>query len=154
MPPKRTANPKNGRPAAPPSSDPEPDTTQREQEEEVEEEEGAPQARIPEELVARILNELFKREDTKVSRAAGRALSRYFEIFVQEAIARTAQERDGRFLEVGFLPLFRPPAVCCLLLGSGLWLHTWLGCCRLVAELGMRVVGPGLDRRFANCWVG
>lgn len=105
MPPKRTTNPKSGRTAASPDLDPEPDTTAQHEQEEEEGEEGAPKARIPEELVARILSEQFKREDTKVSRAAGRALSRYFEIFVQEAIARTAQERDGRFLEVG-VPVF------------------------------------------------
>lgn len=132
MPPKRTANPKNGRAAAPPSSDPEPDTTtqhEQEQEGEDEEEEEVPQARIPEELVARILNELFKREDTRVSRAAGSALSRYFEIFVQEAIARTAQERNGRFLEVGFPSLVCPPAFgCpCIVPGCGLPAYLWLG---------------------------
>lgn len=124
MPPKRGAtNPRksNGRATAAsaspePEHSPQPNTTAQEEEEE----EQAPRARIPEELVARILNELFKREDTKVSRAAGSALSRYFEIFVQEAIARTAQERDGRFLEVSSPP---PWSSCCwsrlLFLGCG-----------------------------------
>lgn len=76
---------------------------------EVEDEEEEPAKKIPEELVARVMHEFFKREDTRVSRAASRALGRYFEIFVQEAIARTKQERGGRFLEVGplsFSPLF------------------------------------------------
>jgi len=57
-------------------------------------------AKIPDELLTRILHEAFRKEDTRMSKAANRAVGRYFEIFVQEAIARTAQERDGRFLEV------------------------------------------------------
>lgn len=62
-------------------------------------------ARIPDDLLTRILHEFFQQEDTRMSKAANRAVGKYFEIFVQEAIARTAQEKDGRFLEVKF-PVF------------------------------------------------
>lgn len=80
---------KSDKPASPAPRSPSPEA-----------EEEDPAKKIPEELVARIMHEFFKREDTRVSRAASKALGRYFEIFVQEAIARTAQERSGRFLEV------------------------------------------------------
>jgi len=56
--------------------------------------------RIPDDLLTRILHDFFQREDTRMSKAANHAVGKYFEIFVQEAIARTAQESDGRFLEV------------------------------------------------------
>lgn len=95
MPPKRGPRKINTAAASPspdPQRSPPPDAS--------DEEDGEPTKKIPEELVARILHEFFKREDTRVSRAASKALGRYFEIFVQEAIARTKQERSGRFLEV------------------------------------------------------
>ncbi|CAI4217167.1 unnamed protein product [Parascedosporium putredinis] len=68
-------------------------------------------AKIPDELLTRILHEAFRKEDTRMSKAANRAVGRYFEIFVQEAIARTAQERDGRFLEVEDLEKITPQLI-------------------------------------------
>jgi len=66
---------------------------------EVEEEEET--AKIPEDLLTRILHEFFAREDTRISKSANKALAKYFEVFVGEAIARTAVERpEGSFLEV------------------------------------------------------
>lgn len=56
--------------------------------------------RIPPELLRRLLHEAFDRDTTRVSKEANAAVARYFDIFVQEAIARTAAERNGRFLEV------------------------------------------------------
>lgn len=110
MPPKRAPRKNNGAAAAAPSPDPQRSPPPGASGEDEEEEE--PAKKIPEELVARILHESFKREDTRVSRAASKALGRYFEIFVQEAIARTKQERSGRFLEVSLsrrpLSLFPP----------------------------------------------
>ncbi|SPO03304.1 uncharacterized protein DNG_05986 [Cephalotrichum gorgonifer] len=82
-----------------------------EAEEEEEEEEEGPRAKIPEELMSKILHEFARKEDTRISRAANSALGRYFEIFVQEAIARTAQERNGRFLEVEDLEKITPQLI-------------------------------------------
>jgi centromere protein X len=56
--------------------------------------------RIPPELLRRLLHEFFDRGGTRVSSEANVALARYFDVFVQEAIARTMAERSGRFLEV------------------------------------------------------
>ncbi|KAL2110527.1 hypothetical protein VUR80DRAFT_1088 [Thermomyces stellatus] len=107
MPPKSGSG-KNGGATVPPSphphDSPSPDAAD-------EEEEGEPAKKIPEELVARILHEFFKREDTRISRAASKALGLYFEIFVQEAIARTKQERSGRFLEVEDLEKITPQLI-------------------------------------------
>lgn len=119
MPPPKRAPRKNNGAAAPPSPDPHRSSPPDPSDED--EEEGVPAKKIPEELVARILHEFFKREDTRVSRAASKALGRYFEIFVQEAIARTKQERGGRFLEVSrslcvLVPCSPTPLVC---FGSG-----------------------------------
>ncbi|PKS11774.1 hypothetical protein jhhlp_001067 [Lomentospora prolificans] len=68
-------------------------------------------ARIPDDLLTRILHEFFQQEDTRMSKAANRAVGKYFEIFVQEAIARTAQEKDGRFLEVEDLEKITPQLI-------------------------------------------
>jgi centromere protein X len=68
---------------------------------EEEEDDGEQTAKIPEDLLTRILHEFFAREDTRISKAANRALGKYFEVFVGEAIARTGEERpEGSFLEV------------------------------------------------------
>ena len=56
--------------------------------------------KIPGELLTRILHEFFEREGTRVTRDANAAVVRYVDIFVREAIARAAVERDGGFLEV------------------------------------------------------
>jgi centromere protein X len=65
-----------------------------------------PTAKIPQDLLTRILHEFFAREDTRISKGANRALGKYFEVFVGEAIARTAEERpEGSFLEVCFWSL-------------------------------------------------
>ncbi|MBE3045583.1 hypothetical protein IMZ48_24155 [Candidatus Bathyarchaeota archaeon] len=95
--PKGGARKKPANDASPSQESPPPEVDDDEEEEE-------PAKKIPEELVARVMHEFFKREDTRVSRAASKALGRYFEIFVQEAVARTKQERGGRFLEVGCSP--------------------------------------------------
>ncbi|TLD25209.1 hypothetical protein PspLS_06061 [Pyricularia sp. CBS 133598] len=64
--------------------------------------------RIPPELLRRLLHEAFDRDTTRVSKEANAAVARYFDIFVQEAIARTAAERNGRFLEVEDLEKVAP----------------------------------------------
>lgn len=64
--------------------------------------------RIPPELLRRLLHESFDRDTTRMSKEANAAVARYFDIFVQEAIARTAAERSGRFLEVEDLEKVAP----------------------------------------------
>lgn len=55
---------------------------------------------IPRALVRRILNEFFENENTAISKNANDAISKYVEVFLQEAIARTAVEKRSGFLEV------------------------------------------------------
>ncbi len=78
------------------------------EEEEEEDEEDEEREKIPGELLTRILHEFFEREGTRVTRDANAAVVRYVDVFVREAIARAAVERDGGFLEVS-LPLLSFP---------------------------------------------
>lgn len=64
--------------------------------------------RIPPELLRRLLHEFFDKGGTRISSEANGALARYFEVFVQEAIARTMAERSGRFLGVEDLEKVAP----------------------------------------------
>ncbi|KAL1837518.1 hypothetical protein VTJ49DRAFT_3685 [Mycothermus thermophilus] len=91
------------------------------EEEEEEEEEDDDREKIPPELLTRILHACFEREGTRITREADRAVGRYVDVFVREAIARAAVERGRGFLEVCFASLFFPFPVCVGgLLGSGL----------------------------------
>lgn len=69
--------------------------------EEDDEEEEEPEKTIPPELLTRILHEFFEKDGTRITKDANNALAKYMDIFVKEAIARAAAERDGGFLEVG-----------------------------------------------------
>ncbi|KAL2755459.1 hypothetical protein ACRALDRAFT_2041824 [Sodiomyces alcalophilus JCM 7366] len=60
----------------------------------------APEKVVPPALVARLLQEMFQREGTRMTADASRAAAKYVDIFVREAIARCLHERDGAFLEV------------------------------------------------------
>jgi hypothetical protein len=60
-----------------------------------------PEKTIPPELLTRILHEFFEKDGTRITKDANNALAKYMDIFVKEAIARAAAERDGGFLEVG-----------------------------------------------------
>lgn len=73
---------------------------QRTGDEEDEEEDDAPKT-IPPELLTRLLHEFFEDGTTRVTRDANAAVARYMEIFVREAIARAAAERETGFLEAG-----------------------------------------------------
>ena len=73
--------------------------------EEEEEEEEAP-AKIPPDLLTRLLHEFFERDGTRISRDANAAVARYVDVFVRETIARAAVEKESGFLEVRFLLLF------------------------------------------------
>lgn len=55
---------------------------------------------IPLALVRRILNEFFEKDGTGVSKNANAAIGKYVDVFLQEAIARTAVEKRSGFLEV------------------------------------------------------
>ncbi|KAJ2903395.1 hypothetical protein MKZ38_009972 [Zalerion maritima] len=55
---------------------------------------------IPGDLLVRLLHQFFEKDGTKISRDANAAVAKYVDVFVKEAIARTAHERSGSFLEV------------------------------------------------------
>lgn len=54
---------------------------------------------IPLALVRRILNEFFEKDGTGISKNANAAVGKYVDVFLQEAIARTAVEKRSGFLE-------------------------------------------------------
>jgi centromere protein X len=55
---------------------------------------------IPPALLTRVLHEFFAKDSTRISRDANAAVVKYFDVFVREAIARAAQEKESGFLEV------------------------------------------------------
>ncbi|KAH8773422.1 CENP-S associating centromere protein X-domain-containing protein [Diaporthe sp. PMI_573] len=67
-----------------------------------------PEKTIPPELLTRILHEFFEKDGTRITKDANNALAKYMDIFVKEAIARAAAERDGGFLEVEDLEKVAP----------------------------------------------
>ena len=64
------------------------------------EEEEEERKSIPPQLLTRLLHEFFERDGTRITKDANEAVARYMDVFVREAIARTAAERDTRFMEV------------------------------------------------------
>ncbi|KAJ8120939.1 hypothetical protein ONZ43_g2487 [Nemania bipapillata] len=70
---------------------------------EEEEEEEETKKTIPPELLTRILHEIFEKDGTRISKDANKAVAKYMDIFVREAIARTAVEKESGFLEVSSL---------------------------------------------------
>lgn len=71
------------------------------EEPEDDEDDEEPEKTIPPELLTRILHEFFEKDGTRITKDANNAVAKYMDIFVKEAIARAAAERDGGFLEVG-----------------------------------------------------
>lgn len=63
---------------------------------------------IPKDLLTRILHDLFEKDATRVSRDANAAVGKYVDVFVREAIARTAVEKRSGFLEVCVFALWLP----------------------------------------------
>ncbi|KAI1173195.1 CENP-S associating centromere protein X-domain-containing protein [Nemania sp. FL0916] len=63
---------------------------------------------IPPELLTRILHECFEKDGTRISKDANKAIAMYMDIFVREAIARTAVEKENGFLEVEDLEKIAP----------------------------------------------
>lgn len=74
----------------------------------VEDEEPEPEKTIPRDLLTRLLHEFFTKDSTRISRDANDAVGKYFDVFVREAIARAAVEKDGGFLEVEDLEKVSP----------------------------------------------
>ncbi|KAF7559223.1 hypothetical protein G7046_g4947 [Stylonectria norvegica] len=65
----------------------------------IEDEEPEAEKTIPKDLLTRVLHELFAKDATRISRDANSAVGKYFDVFVREAIARAAVEKEGGFLE-------------------------------------------------------
>lgn len=80
----------------------------------VEEEPAEPEKTIPRALLTRILHEFFAKDATRMSRDANAAVGKYVDIFVREAIARTAVEKRGGFLEVSALRI----TSCCYIMSK------------------------------------
>lgn len=68
-------------------------------------EEGDDKPKIPEALVTRIMHEFFSKENTRMSKDANAAVTKYLEIFVGEALARVMVESKGTFLDVSHVEL-------------------------------------------------
>ena len=71
-----------------------------------EDEDQQPDKTIPRDLLTRLLHEFFAKDATRISKDANAAVGKYVDVFVREAIARTAVEKRGGFLEVS--PAQRP----------------------------------------------
>ncbi|ROV97431.1 hypothetical protein VMCG_06920 [Cytospora schulzeri] len=67
-----------------------------------------PEKTIPPELLTRVLHEFFENDGTRITKDANSSVAKYMDIFVKEAIARAAAERDGGFLEVEDLEKIAP----------------------------------------------
>lgn len=65
-------------------------------------------ATIPPELLTRLLHEFFEKDGSRISKTANEAVAKYMDIFVREAIARAAVEKEGGFLEVDDLEKIAP----------------------------------------------
>ncbi|KAK4152600.1 mitochondrial carrier domain-containing protein [Chaetomidium leptoderma] len=81
---------------------------QRPEDEDDEDGEEGGREKIPPELLTRILHEFFERDGTRITRDANDSVARYVDVFVREAIARAAVERQGGFLEVEDLEKVAP----------------------------------------------
>ncbi|KAK5631238.1 hypothetical protein RRF57_006952 [Xylaria bambusicola] len=78
---------------------------------EVDDEDAETKKTIPPELLTRILHEFFEKDGTRILRDANKAAAKYMDIFVREAIARTAVEKGSGFLEVSNLDTLRSMSV-------------------------------------------
>lgn len=74
----------------------------------VEDEEPEADKTIPRDLLTRLLHEFFTKDATRMSKDANAAAGKYFDVFVREAIARAAAEKEGGFLEVDDLEKISP----------------------------------------------
>ncbi|KAI0124866.1 CENP-S associating centromere protein X-domain-containing protein [Xylariales sp. AK1849] len=76
--------------------------------EEIDEDDEEPPKTIPPELLTRLLHEFFEKDGTRISKNANEAVAKYMDVFVREAIARAAVEKEGGFLEVDDLEKVAP----------------------------------------------
>lgn len=83
------------------------DDDEEEEEEELDSDDEPPKT-IPPLLLTRMLHEFFEKDTTRITKDANEAVARYMDVFVREAIARAAVERDGGFLEVEDLEKVAP----------------------------------------------
>lgn len=90
------------------SSDEEPSVSASRQRDAQAEEEEPPEKTIPRELLTRLLHGFFEDDATRISMDANAAVGKYVDVFVREAIARTAVEKRGGFLEVDDLEKATP----------------------------------------------
>ncbi|KAL5593960.1 hypothetical protein BROUX41_001012 [Berkeleyomyces rouxiae] len=63
---------------------------------------------VPEELITRVLHDVFEKDSTRLSKDANRAVGKYLDVFIREALMRAAAERGARFLEVEDLERLAP----------------------------------------------
>ncbi|KAK7731813.1 hypothetical protein SLS53_008634 [Cytospora paraplurivora] len=75
---------------------------------ELDDDDEEPEKTIPPELLTRILHEFFEKDGTRITKDANNAVAKYMDIFVKEAIARAAAERDSGFFEVEDLEKIAP----------------------------------------------
>ena len=86
-------------------SDDEPEIDDHTMEDEQDDDDDDQDARktIPPELLTRLLHEFFEDDTTRITKDANDAVAKYVDVFVREAIARTALEGSGGFLEVSLM---------------------------------------------------
>lgn len=89
-------------------SDDEPEIDDHTMEDDEEDDDDGQDARqtIPPELLTRLLHEFFEGDTTRITKDANDAVAKYVDVFVREAIARTALEGSGGFLEVSLTGVF------------------------------------------------
>ncbi|KAG9257741.1 CENP-S associating centromere protein X-domain-containing protein [Emericellopsis atlantica] len=63
---------------------------------------------IPRDLLTRLLHEFFAKDTTRISKDANASVGKYVDVFVREALARTAVEKRSGFLEVEDLEKVTP----------------------------------------------
>ncbi|KAK1754405.1 centromere X protein [Echria macrotheca] len=78
------------------------DRTASDEDENMDSDEEEPAKSIPPELITRLLHEFFEKDGTRITKDANEAATKYIDVFVREAIARAAVEKESGFLEVRF----------------------------------------------------
>ncbi|ORY64353.1 CENP-S associating centromere protein X-domain-containing protein [Pseudomassariella vexata] len=91
-----------------PFADSQPEQEQTELEEVQDLDEDEEPVTLPPELLTRMLHEFFEKDDTRISKDANKAVAKYMDVFVREAIARAAVEKESGFLEVEDLEKVAP----------------------------------------------
>ncbi|KKA26348.1 hypothetical protein TD95_005095 [Thielaviopsis punctulata] len=66
------------------------------------------EAKVPEQLVTRILHAGFEKSNTRMTKEANKAVAKFLDVFIREALMRAAAERDATYLEVEDLERLAP----------------------------------------------